>query len=54
MSQIKTEVEPEISAERGCCYGSDSLGSNHEFLEQPSEVKASHRFPVDHIPHSNC
>jgi hypothetical protein len=47
-------VQSVVVATRQRSRSENSLDEPGELRELPAHTMASHRFPLDHIPHSNC
>jgi hypothetical protein len=45
---------PGLVMEREARCSENPLDESDEHKERPFHTMASHRFPLDHIPHSNC
>jgi hypothetical protein len=45
---------PVVATQRRSRCSENSLDESDERLALPAHTTASYRFPLDHIPHSNC
>jgi len=45
---------PRVATQQRSRCSENSLDESGERGEPPAHTMASHRFPLDHIPHSNC